>query len=364
MNSAVDVAILGAGIAGLSVADACIQKSRSCAVFDHAEPGEGTSGAPGMLVNAATGRRAKKSWRAEDGYRSVYSLLSRARHFSGDPFFEVNSVIRPALTQKLEKDFQRSIEKYSWPADWVEWLSKEKVNREYPYINNEYGALLIKNGITVSGATFLKACSNYLRSIGMQSLYRQKPDFEFKNGKWHISTDSGSHFIAEYLVDARGFNIAHSEYWKFIPLHNIKGQTATFTYSEPLPMNSSISSLGYMAFIKSKPRELTVGSTYEHNYQSLDTDSEGLNYLLKKLETTLPGFSNNYESAMQWSGVRTTVPDRKPVTGPHPEISNFFVIGALGSKGLLLGRYVAGELVNYIFDNKEIDKEINSSRFF
>lgn len=364
MDSTVDVAILGAGISGLSSADACINKNKKCAVFDLSEPGEGTSGAPGMLVNAATGRRAKKTWHAELGYRSVYSLLSRAENFSNEEFFETNTVLRPGLTQKLAEDFQRSIEKYIWPEGWIEWIDREQVNKKYPYINNEYGALLIKNGITVNGRMFIKACSKYLQSMGMQAHYGEEPDYQYIDGKWIISTNSKARIVADYLIDARGYYLTQSENWEFIPFHNIKGQTATFFYSDPLPLSTSISSLGYMAFMNKKPKQLTVGSTYEHDFHSLETDSEGLKYLIEKLENTLPDYSENYDSVKQWSGVRTTVPDRKPVIGRHPEISKLFVIGALGSKGLLLGSYVANELVSHIFDDKEIDREISSSRFF
>lgn len=363
MNRSVDVAILGAGISGLSVADACIQREISCAVFDTTEPGTGTSGAPGMLVNAATGRRAKKAWQAEEGHRSIYSLLCRVSQATNAEFFEENYVIRPALTQKLSKDFKRSIEKYDWPEGWVKWISKEHVNRDYPYIDNEFGALLILNGLTVNGKIFMDACSEYLTSLGMLSYYRQKPRFQFENGLCHITTDFDAQVKADYLVDARGHALTSTDEWDFVPFHNIKGQTATFHYSDPLPLRSSISSLGYMAYMKSKPNELTVGSTYEHDFQTLDTDSDGLQYLTDKLKRTLPDYSQNFESVKQWSGVRTTVQDRKPVVGPHPLISKLYVIGALGSKGLLLGRYIADRLVGYIFEGGDIDSTISSRRF-
>jgi len=363
MNTSVDVAILGAGISGLSVADACIKKEKSCAVFDISEPGEGTSGAPGMLVNAATGRRAKKAWRAEEGHRFIYSLLSRVSNFSNEEFFEENTVLRPALTQKLAENFQQSVEKYDWPDSWIKWISKEKVNREYPYIDNEYGALLINNGLTVNGQVFLNTFSEYLQTLGILTFYRQNPEYNFTNGKWHITTDSGGQIKARYLVDARGYALTHSEDWKFIPFHNIKGQTATFLYVDPLPLRTSISSLGYMAFMNRKPNELTVGSTYEHDFKTPEPDSDGLEYLLKKLENTLPDYSQNFESVKQWSGIRTTVTDRKPVIGPHPDIPNYLVIGALGSKGLLLGRYLADLLVNHLFYASEINDDVHCKRF-
>lgn len=363
MNDSVDVAILGAGISGLSVADACIQKGKTCAVFDIHEPGEGTSGAPGMLVNAATGRRAKKTWEAENGYAYIHSFLKRVRNYSGTNFFNENSVLRPALTEKLAISFKKSITKYDWPEGWIEWIDKERVNKKYPYIDNDYGALLIRNGLTVNGQLFLKACSEYLKSNGMVDFFHQKVDYTFENEKWQLLTHIGGSVTARYLVDARGFHQAFLKEWDFVPLHNIKGQTATFIYSEPLPLRSSISSLGYMAYMDSYPDKLTVGSTYEHEFQSLEPDHKGYQYLLKKLQNTIPDLSDTFNSVHQWSGVRTTVPDRKPVIGPHPDISHFYMMGALGSKGLMLGRYIAEILVKSIVEGSEIPTAIDIRRF-
>ncbi|MDZ7719108.1 MAG: FAD-dependent oxidoreductase [Balneolaceae bacterium] len=61
----VDVIVLGGGIAGLSCADAIQQKEGTCVIIDPNQPGDGTSGSPGMLVNPATGRRARKAWKAQ-----------------------------------------------------------------------------------------------------------------------------------------------------------------------------------------------------------------------------------------------------------------------------------------------------------
>lgn len=364
MNYAVDVAILGAGISGISVADACIQKGKTCAIFDIHEPGKGTSGAPGMLVNVATGRRAKKAWQAEKGYEYIHSFLNRVKTFSKIDFFDENSVLRPALTKKLADNFQQSITKYNWPAGWIEWIDKERVNKEYPYVDSDFGALIVKNGLTVNGHLFLKACSKYLSSLGMLEFYNQEVEYVPEDGKWHLTSKYGDPIEASYLIDARGFTQCYETYWDFIPFHNIKGQTATFSYAEPLPLRSSISSLGYMAFLNNCPEKLTVGSTYEHEFDSLETDNEGLEYLLKKLGNTLPDYSRNYKSVRQWSGVRTTVNDRQPVIGPHPNISELYLIGALGSKGLLLGRYLAECLVNHIYEGSQIDKSIASNRFY
>jgi glycine/D-amino acid oxidase-like deaminating enzyme len=118
-----------------------------------------------------------------------------------------------------------------------------------------------------------------------------------------------------------------------------------------------------MAFLPNQPEQITVGSTYEHDFKHLETDEDGLNYLKTKLEKTLPGWVEKSISVKQWSGVRVTVQDRKPVIGAHPESNGLYIIGALGSKGLLMARFLADMLIENIFNEKEIDEIVSLERF-
>jgi glycine/D-amino acid oxidase-like deaminating enzyme len=128
-------------------------------------------------------------------------------------------------------------------------------------------------------------------------------------------------------------------------------------------MIASVSSLGYMAYISTKPKQLTVGSTYEHHFTSLKPDKDGLEYLKDKLGSTFPTLTECYKDIVQWSGVRVTVPDKKPLIGSHPEKEGLYIIGALGSKGLLMSRYLAGLLTDEILEQKEIDETVSIRRY-
>ncbi|MDX1592576.1 MAG: FAD-dependent oxidoreductase, partial [Balneolaceae bacterium] len=160
-----------------------------------------------------------------------------------------------------------------------------------------------------------------------------------------------------------GYHQVESEWWDFLPLHGVKGQTATFTFEETLPLPCSVSSLGYMAFMKLNPSQITTGSTYEHKFEHTKPTPEGLKRLKEKLDNTFPGYTEKSISSEQWAGVRVTLPDKKPVIGSHPEIRGLALIGALGSKGLLLGRYLAEELVSHILDGEDIAPTVSVQRY-
>lgn len=358
----VDAIILGAGIAGLSCADALQQKGRQCVILDPNKPGEGTSGSPGMLVNPATGRRAKKSWKADECFGLISDLLERVQDETDQPFYEKNGVVRPALTEKLADNFERSPEKYDWFDDWIEWLPKDLFSERFPTFEHHFGGLFVKNAMTVDGSIFIRSFCEYLANHEAITEFGVNYQLHQDQEKWIAEIENGSVYQSEVLIDATGYHQVHTKDWNFLNLHPVKGQTATFFFDEALPMNSSISSLGYMAFLNKKPNQLTVGSTYEHDFEHLETDNEGLEYLKKKLENTLPGWVKKSNSVDQWSGVRVTVQDRKPVIGPHPKKDGLYMIGALGSKGLLMGRYLAEMLVENILEEREIDDIVSLNR--
>lgn len=359
----VDAIVLGAGIAGLTCADVLQLKSQKCVVIEPNQPGEGTSGSPGMLVNPATGRRARKAWKAKECFGLISDLLERVQAETNQTFFEKNGVVRPALTEKLSDNFEHSPEKYDWPDNWIEWLPKEKFSKRFPIFDHHFGGLFVKKAMTVNGSMFMKAFAEYLENRDIFTEFGSGYQLRKDQSGWIAKTDNGSTYQSKVVIDATGYHQVQSGDWDFLNLHPIKGQTATFFFDEPLPLNSSISSLGYMAFLTYQPKQITVGSTYEHDFDHLETDADGLDYLKKKLEKTLPGWVEKSSSVHQWSGVRVTTQDRKPVIGPHPKKEGLFIIGAFGSKGLLMGRLMAEMLIENILADKSIPETVTIERF-
>lgn len=363
-NTNFDVAIIGAGIAGLSVADALLRRGYNCAIFDRNGPGTGASGAPRVLINPATGRRAKMSWRAPEALSIANDLINRVASYTDTPFFEAGGVIRPAVTEKLAKDFNRSPEKYDWPGGWIEWLDEETFADRFPEFDVHNGGLYIRKGYTLKGDLYLNALSDYLISEDLEIFYNNRVSYYQANNRWKVKLSDSKNISADRIICCGGHLMKSDPVWAGLKLHNIKGQTATFHFPKPLPLKASVSSLGYMAFMKCEPDKLVVGSTYEHHPEYDEPDEYGLEYLTKKLETTFPGRAEMALEVAQWAGYRTTVPDKNPVIGPHPDEQGLYIVGALGSKGMSLGPYLGDLLAEFIASGAEIPSEVSIGRFF
>ena len=69
-----------------------------------------------------------------------------------------------------------------------------------------------------------------------------------------------------------------------------------------------------------------------------------------------------YKIIQQDAGIRPNVKDRKPLIGSAEDFSNYFVFNGLGSKGVSLAPYFSQHLLNHIFLQEPLMKEVNWQR--
>lgn len=357
-----DFCILGAGIAGLSLADALNERGYSIIVLEKNKVASGASGTPGGLVNPATGRRATKSWKAEQCYRTIRQNLEKVQNFSSHSFFQNNGLLRPALSKKMVKKMRNQFDITHWPEGWCLWLNEQEIKEKHPGINCVDGGLWLPIGLTVDVTAYLKAYAKYLRSNDVQIQTKCETEFHRENAYWYISTKEGS-FKSKDLVFATGYSTLDFKHWSHLPLEGVKGQVAKFR-ADPslLSFDHSLSSLGYIARLGIED-EFIQGSTYEHDFDEVNTDKEGEAYLRKRMAKTLPELAKETELIDQWAGVRVTTPDKKPVLGHHPEIENLHLFTALGSKGLMYGKLLAEHYADHLKSCTVIYPEVDIRRF-
>lgn len=365
-NIRFDYVILGAGIAGLNVADQLQKQGKQVAVIDKKSPGGGASGAPLVLMNPATGRRAKMAWRAEEAVELGASILKKVQENTSTPFYAKTGVLRPALTENFAKDFSRAPGKYEWPSDeWIKWMDKDEIENHYPFLPDTFGGLLIPYGYTINSRIFIEEFYKLLDSSGIPFFNDCNYTISKEpNGEFQINIAGEESILSGQIIYAVGEGISEVESWRFLPLENVKGQTLTLYFKNELQLQHSISSMGYFAFLPETPKKLVIGSTYEHDYTHLNTDEAAKEKLLNKLENTLPGLLTCIDKTEQWCGVRVTTQDHKPIIGPHYAEKGISVITGLGSKGMIHSRLLAKLLVNHLVKGQPIDQTVSSERFF
>lgn len=363
MTHQVDFCILGAGLGGLSLADSLGNHDFSTIVVDKSTAGAGASGTPGGLVNPATGRRAKKSWKAEQCYETVLENLQKVQEETEGTFYRNNGLLRPALLEKMARKMKEQYQKTSWPSGWCQWKEEEEIKEIHPGINCVDGGLWLPIGLTVDIGSYVSSYQQYLQNNGTRFFLNSSADNIYKENKWLIELKE--HTVrATHLVYAIGQSTTDSKYWSWLPINLIKGQVAKFrTQSGTISFDHSISSLGYMART-GEADTFVQGSTYEHDFKDIQPDTEGKNYLRKRMRRTLPQLEEEVRVIDQWAGVRTSTPNYKPILGEHPVNENLHLFTGLGSKGLLYSKFLANHYTDYLVNSSTVlYPEIDIGRF-
>ena len=347
MSSSFDLAVLGAGIAGVSVAWEAARRNLSVLLIDTHDIAAGASGTPAGLLNPATGRFAKLSWNAVPCFEQTAALIEEA--FEGAPTKDhpTRGILRPALDVEIAEGMKENLQADNWPDGWAEWLSPDQLSEIHPGINSEFGALSIPKGFGLDiGAMLHKLCQKMPTAL-VTTLTSANYELRQDGKQWMVTTEEERYCADRMVVTSGVASTEHSE-WADLPLHPVKGQIAIFETDQPHGILHALSSLGY--YVPVSERHIGVGSTYEHHFESAEPDATGAQALEEKLTATLPFLEGKVSLVHQWAGVRASTPNYKPFVGPHPELAGMYVLAGLGSKGLLYGPFAAQCLVEAIVE--------------
>ena len=103
-----------------------------------------------------------------------------------------------------------------------------------------------------------------------------------------------------------------------------------------------------------------AGATFNWDTKNLICSEEARNEILEKIKK-LKNF--NYQLIDQKVAVRPSVKDRRAIIGNHKRHKNLYLMNGLGSRGMLLAPYLTNQLCSNILEKKEINSEINVTRF-
>jgi len=357
-----DCAIFGAGIAGTAIANALQERGKDVLLIDP-YVSEEAPGPPAALVNPATGRRAKKSWRAGRCYTALKKQIDEImQEMSRFDLISESGVLRPAINEKLEKNFRKAPDKYDWPDGWIEWLNEGEIKKKNPNIAPNNGGLNVRCGYTVYVDRYLNTYRKYLRREGVNCRYEEAHYiWQEETNQFNIKFDNGAAETAEYVVIAAGYQTPRFKEWTDLPLELVKGQIVRFEADRDLSWKHAVSAKGYT--MRRGSRDLITGSTYEHNFDSLDTTDEAFQRISKKLELMLPGIAPHVHKKEQLAGVRVTTQNRLPVIGRHNTFKNLCIYTGMNSKGLLFSHHVAGILADHLIKKAPIPDELDVNRF-
>ncbi len=355
-----DYCILGAGLAGISLANELLIENASVCLIDPNGIAGGASGTPLGLINPATGRYATKSWQAEKCYSAITHNLQKVQESSPVLFFKESGVLRPALESKIAERMKENVLTQNWPEHWIQWMDQQELKSFHPEINCEGGGVWLPIGLSVDVGTYLKEFEKYLVELGLKNFFNLSYSFVNRDNFWEIEFKNHQHVKANNLIFCTGSYSLEFKHWGKLPLYPVKGQLAVLESNSPLSFSHSVSALGYITSLDNK--RFVIGSTYEHSFDYEGIDQQGLEYLLGRFNKVLPELFENSKVIHQWAGIRASTPNRMPILGKHPGLANCFIFAGLGSKGLLYSGYISKLMKDYLINSSELPPELDIKR--
>ena len=343
----VDYIVVGIGIAGISFCEQLKANNKTFVVFDNAS--QQSSTVAGGLYNPVVLKRFTSVWKSEEQLEialPLYANLERKLSIKLD--YKI-PVYRRFASLEEQNDWFAASDK---PL-LSKYLSTNIIRNENKAIEAPFGFGEVLETGRIDVKNMLEAYKLKLKNskLLIESVFNYNElILESTNIKYH-------NIVATNIVFAEGFGIKENPFFKQLPLNPAKGELITI-YAPDLNIDYVLKA---GIFLIPLGEDLyTVGATYQWKDLSNNVTNEAKEELLVKLKKLI---NTSFKVVNQVAGVRPTVKDRRPLVGQHATYKNMYVLNGLGTRGVMIGPYVANQLYNFIENGIPLENEIDIKRF-
>lgn len=343
----VDYIIVGKGLAGISFCEQLRVNNKSFVVFDNSS--QQSSLVAGGLYNPVVLKRFTGVWKSKEQLTlalPMYNALEAEFNVKLD--YKIPVYRKFASTEEQNNWFTASDNPLLAEFLLDKIISNSNKSIEAPY---GFGKVLETGRIDVK--TLMVTYKNYLEKENI--LFEESFDYDLlKVNSNHIQYKS---IEAKQIVFSEGFGITKNPFFNKLPLVPAKGELLII-HAPDLKIDFVLKSGVFL--IPLGDDNYIVGATYEWKDLTNNTSTKAKEELLVKLEKLI---TCKFEIVNQVAGIRPTVKDRRPLVGQHQVHERMYVLNGLGTRGVMIGPYVAQKLYSFIENKMPLDKEIDISRF-
>ena len=342
-----DFIIVGGGLAGISFAETCYLNNKPFTLISDAYHNSSLVAAgiynPVILKRFSLPQDAKLHL---DYMKPFYGAIEKRLDIKFD--FEL-PVYRKFASIEEQNDWFMAADK---PA-LEPFLFPQVVHDKYEYAPSPYGFGKVLYTGYVDTNVLMHGYHKYLKDNG--NLVEETVTYRDL-----LVTDeyvSCKGIKAKHIVFAEGFGLHSNPYFNYLPLDGTKGELLVIKAPD-LNLNVAVNA---GVFILPMGNDMyKVGATYEWYDKTAKTTDAGKTELIEKLNEVI---TCKYEIVQHLAGIRPTTKDRKSLVGTHYTYKNVHLLNGLGTRGVMLGPYMAKLLYESIAFGTEIKREINLNRF-
>lgn len=352
--------IVGAGLAGTLMAwelekrgvnyevwDAPKNSSKSSRTQTHSSPSNTSNQASRVaagMFNPVSFKRIVEVWNARehmDVMRETYLKIESFLKIPGK-ILHKSPIMRVFPNSQYRMLWEKRLKDEHTVSQFIRPVSDEVPDD----IVAPHGFGVVPEAGWVDLPLLLDSFRSFLESKGKyrEKTYNSKFDDEFQTSNF---------------IDCRGVGAIED-----LVKHNLKIQS---DHGEVLTLKSNIKTKN-MCVNRVKwllPRgnhTYKLGATYKWNVVKSQPTEEGRDELLTGIKPIISSeVFDHFEITNQETGLRPASKDRRPYAGKMNE--NTYIINGFGTRGVLIGPATAAHLVRFIFEDKELPKEINIARY-
>jgi glycine oxidase len=336
-----DVLILGRGIAGAVLAETLLQRGLRVHVFDHKRPGNASMAAAGV-VNPVVLKRDVPSWRAEELLPVAGAFYTAMERHLDAPFWHPIELVKLFASAGDAAQWARAQE-HPVTGTFIDRRSQPGV--DVAPVHAPHGHGTVHRAAWLDVPAMLEA---QRKDLLARQLLSETPieEADIVNGTGGVRIGDRS---APLLVRCTG---------PFARMHGlvpVKGEGLTLR----LPGLPRDRMLHRGVFALPVGDDLhRVGATFTWNEVWDGPTEAARDWLLEKLRKLTPVAP---DVVGQWTGVRPTSADRRPILGRIA--AHEAVLNGLGSRGVLLAPWCAAHLADHLFAGQSLHPEVDVSRF-
>ncbi|HEX8268955.1 MAG TPA: FAD-dependent oxidoreductase [Flavobacterium sp.] len=343
----VDYLIVGAGLAGIAFAETALQNGKSVLVFDN--DSQTSSRVAGGLYNPVILKRFSK---LADAQEQLDVMTEFYQKLEVKIYVKVNFPL-PVLRKFCSVEEQNNWFAASDKAGLTPFLSTHLIRKEYNGIDSPFGFGEVMQTGYVETAALMKEYHQYLSRNGI--LVGESFDYsQLALEDDHVQYKS---IKAANIVFAEGFGLHSNPYFNHLPLDGTKGEL--FIIKAP-DLNLDVIVNTNVFILPLGDNLFKVGATYNWLDKTNTPSEEGKAELLERMKEIL---NCDFEIIEHLAGVRPTVKDRKPLLGTHPDFPRLHIFNGLGTRGVMLGPYMAKKLFDHIEIGTPLERDISIYRF-
>ncbi len=360
-----DVAIVGGGLAGMALAWELNARGVSVTVFDEPRDVRRASAVPVAMAHLFAGRSFKPSDKLLDSFWTTKEVLERWRALAPQ------SVRPQPMWRPLLKDDRSSAQLLeSWERERagleavgvvVERVGPEQTQQALPWLVPSLGALRYGPAWSVSVDALLDAVRAELMTQGTNFISERVDGIEATGKGVTISTTAGRRTQAARVALCPG--AALGDWFPNLQGAAFGGELLVLEDQPQQGPTALVSAAG--GYVSIEPGVWACGATrWPVEQWSQRTDAQAAQDLTARARRLIPSWPHHDKAkARIWRGARWLfMGDRLPVVGQIPHSPRVYVLGALGSRGLLWGPWSARCLAALICDNTPIPQRISLER--